>query len=152
MYYPNLLLMGDCNLDFQKPDEERPQISAFLKSLNATHLSHHKHAKINFPFLDVHPDENQVYRTAARLEDTYDQIAIILRDKGLPDSDQNAAAGSTANGYNYGVFNFVELFSNALHGKNVNGLTEHQRKTLYSKFEYDVSDHMPVWIRLPLRG
>ena len=48
-----------------------------------------------------------------------------------------------------GVFNFVELFSRALHNKDYWGLTKKQRKALIGKFEHNFTDHIPIWIRLP---
>jgi len=42
-----------------------------------------------------------------------------------------------------------ELFSQALHQKPYLALTKVQKKALISKYEYDVSDHLPIWIRLP---
>jgi hypothetical protein len=152
MYYPNMLVMGDCNLDFRDPDKERPEIDAFLKSLNRKELNRQGNAEMNFPFLDVHPDEKEVYRTAARQKDTYDQIAIIFRDRRLPDYKQNQAARATPNGYDYGVFNFVELFSHALHGSSFGQLKKSEQKQLIAKFEHDLTDHMPIWVRCPCRS
>ncbi len=73
----------------------------------------------------------------------------MIHDPRLPDPTQNAHAGSDPDGFNYDVFNFVELFSSALHGKPYGGLTKPERKVLIKKFEHDLSDHMPIWIRLP---
>ena len=67
-------------------------------------------AELNFPLLDVHPKQEEVFRTAARLKDTYDQIALLIRDSRLPDYGQNKIAGQEPDAYDYGVFNFVELF------------------------------------------
>jgi endonuclease/exonuclease/phosphatase family metal-dependent hydrolase len=150
MYYPNILLMGDCNLEFKKPKVDRPRISAVIKSINKKKIGGRKNAQVNFPFLDVHPSQTEVYRTAARLKDTYDQIAIVYRDQRLPDYTKNRSAGAIANGYDFGVFNFVDMFANALHGKNYQDLSKKARKALIDKFQHDVSDHLPLWIRLPM--
>lgn len=47
------------------------------------------------------------------------------------------------------MFDFLNLFAEALHGKPYKQLTKLRRKKLVAKFEHDVSDHMPIWIRLP---
>ena len=52
--------------------------------------------------------------------------------------------------FDYGVFDFVNLFSEALHGKAFAKLSAAERKTLVARFEHKVSDHMPLWLRLPL--
>ncbi|MCK5218456.1 hypothetical protein KAR10_02965, partial [bacterium] len=148
MYYPNLLVMGDCNLEFKRPAIERPKIEAFLKSLNKSELDRQTSAELNFPFLDVHPGQSEVYRTAARQKDTYDQIGILFRDKRLPDYTRNKVAGATPNGYDYGVFNFVEMFAAVLHGKGFKELDKAKQRDLLAKFEHDLTDHMPIWIRL----
>ncbi len=150
MYYPNLLLLGDCNLEFDDPETERPKIDAFLKSLNEDQLGKRGNAEINFPLLDVHPSHTDVFRTNARLKETYDQIAVIFRDKRLPSHEANKKAGSTADGFDYGVFNFVELFSQALYEAPFAALEPQVRKQVLGKFEHDLTDHLPVWIRLPM--
>lgn len=150
LYHPNLMLLGDCNLDFEKTEQRREEIDAFIKSLNAKFLSGKKHAQLNFPFLDVHPKHTDVFRTNARLSQTYDQIGLVNHDKRLPSHEANATAGARADAFDYGVFNFVDLFAEALHGgKKLAELTKTQRKTLFKKFEHDLTDHMPIWIRLP---
>jgi len=152
MYYPNILMMGDCNLEFKEPEVERPKIAEFLKSLNEKELGRRSPAEFNFPFLDVHPGREEVFRTAARLKDTYDQAAIVFRDPRLPDYKQNRVAGAEPDGYDFGVFNFVDLFSQALHGSDFRELGKSQQKDLLARFEHDLSDHLPIWIRLPLPG
>lgn len=150
MYYPNMIMMGDCNLNFRKPKVERPKIDNFIKSLNKEQLGSGSRMKINFPLLDIHPGETEIYRTNARQKETFDQIAIISRDKRLPDHKQNKKAGNTPGEYNYGVFNFVELFSQALHGVPYKKLPKKDQTALINKFEHDLTDHLPVWIRLPM--
>ena len=41
------------------------------------------------------------------------------------------------------------LFAEALHGKPLAQLSKSQRSNLFRKFEHDLSDHMPIWVRLP---
>lgn len=140
MYHPNIIMLGDCNLDFEKVKLRRTQIDAFLKSINASDLAAKKSAKLNFPFLSVHPDQSAVFRTNARRTQTYDQIGLVIHDKRMPTSAKNKTAGKAKDGFDYGVFDFVRLFADAL-GKTP--------ATLYAKFEHDLTDHMPIWIRLP---
>ena len=143
VYQPNLILFGDLNLDLERVDTRRAAIEAFLKGINSRQTS--DKAKINLPFLDPHPDANgAVFRTNARRNQTFDQIAIIARDKRLPPPHQNAHAGQKgADKFDFGMFDFVRLFLDA-----VPSATKPSGKPNYTLFEYDVSDHMPIWIRL----
>ncbi len=152
IYYPDILFMGDCNLDFERPEEQRPIIEAFLKSLNFVEglEANRKYGELNFPFLDKHPQQEAVFRTAARLEDTYDQIAFVLRDERLPDHSRNDQAGAVKDGYDYGVFNFVELFAHAVLRQSYRDLSKAEKQAFIARFEHDVSDHLPIWVRLPM--
>jgi len=49
-----------------------------------------------------------------------------------------------------GVFNFVNLFSNSLLGKEYDILSKTEKEKLIKRFEHKVNGHMPLWIRLPL--
>lgn len=148
LYHPNLLLLGDCNLDF---DDDvtvmRDEIDAKIKDLNKRFLKSKKAAKANFPMLTPHPKIG-VLRTALRQKQTYDQIGLFARDPRLPTVDDNKTAGSAPDEYDYGVFNIADLIAQALHGKDVLALSAKDRKAIYAKAEYDISDHMPAWIRL----
>ena len=148
LYHRNLILLGDLNLDFDNPDSDRPKIDADIKALNKKRLTSKKAAKVNFPFLAAHPVHG-VQRSNARLNQTYDQVGLILHDPRLPDHTQNAEAGQDPDGFDFRVFNFVELFSQALHDKAFDALSKSEQKTLIGKFEHDFSDQMPIWIRLP---
>ena len=149
LYHPNLLLLGDCNLDFDGDvNTMRDEIDQFIKGLNEEFLRSRRAAEANFPLLTPHPQLG-VLRTALRQKQTYDQIGLFIRDQRLPKSDLNHIAGSTVSGFNYGVFNIANLISNAMHGKDISALSESQRKSIYKKAEFDISDHMPAWIRLP---
>ena len=108
---------------------------------------------MNFPLLTPHPiPARNPLHTNARGDQTYDQIALFSHDKRLPTYKANATAGSDPDGYDYGVFNFMDLFAQALHGCKFDALTKAQREAMVAKTEYDVSDHMPAWFRLPIPG
>lgn len=142
-FEPNLFLFGDLNLDLEDVDRRRIAIEKFLKSVNNRQLANH--AKINVPFLDPRPNQaGAVFRTNARRDQTYDQIALIAHDMRLPPPHQNDQAGQDgADCFDYGMFDFVRLFLDA-----VPAATKPSGKPEYNRFEYDVSDHMPIWIRL----
>ncbi|MGI9385121.1 MAG: hypothetical protein ACR2PO_18365 [Methyloligellaceae bacterium] len=147
-YVSNMILFGDLNLDFKRVDIRRSAIEKFIKSLNSDPAKLRNAAKVNFPFLDAHPSSasGRVFRTNARKDQTYDQIAIFAHDKRLPPPHRNTHAGKAGpNSYDYGMFDFVQLFLDA-----VPALTRPNGKIDYGPFEYDVSDHMPIWIRLPI--
>ena len=145
-YYPNFILFGDLNLDYDDPDQDRTRIEQRIKSLN----SELEEANVNFPFLDVHPDRDDVFRTNARLTETFDQIGLFSRDPRLPSYAKNAVMGTNPQGPDYGVFEFGDLFSEAIRGRPYRKLSSQERIDLVSRFEHKVSDHLPLWIRLPL--
>lgn len=149
MYHPNMILFGDLNLDFREVDERKIVIEEFLVGLNNAFLNEPGSARINFPFLDVHPDESEVFRSTARLTETYDQVAFVATDPRLPMSGANATAGNVPDGFDYGVFNFSDLFANALHGTDFHDLDNDTKQALVRKYEHKISDHLPIWIRLP---
>ncbi len=151
----NIVLLGDLNLDFNNPEKDRKRIQAKIKGQNR---EGGKDVNVYFPFLDPHPKRpdqqfmcgnGQVLRTNARLSETYDQIGIFSRDQRLMKL-RNSDAGLAPRGPDFGVFDFVNLFSEALLGKPFKKLTADQRKAFVSRFEHKVSDHMPLWLRLPL--
>jgi hypothetical protein len=148
LYHPNLLLLGDCNLDFDNSvSVMRDDIDSMIKSLNNKYLKSKKAATANFPLLTPHP-KHGVLRTALRQGQTYDQIGLFARDTRLPKPEDNAAAGNSADGFDYGVFNIAELIAHALHNTPIEELTKAQQRSIYKKSEFDISDHMPAWIRL----
>ena len=62
------------------------------------------------------------------------------------DIDEQSAWGP-----DYGVFDFTDLFSIALNkGKALKELTKAESRAFIKRFEHSVSDHMPIWLRLPL--
>ena len=159
LYHKDMILLGDLNLDFRKVDPRRERIEGEIKALNGGALKGGGRATVYFPFLDVHParrhiqpKERAVFRSTARRTETYDQIAVFSHDSRLPRPKDKSTAGGAPGGFDYGVFNFVDLFAEALHGKPLLDLDEEQGVALIGKFEHDVSDHMPIWLRLPLPG
>ncbi len=146
-YYPNFILLGDLNLDFDDPVRDRPRIEKHIKTFND---QVGEEANVNFPFLDIHPQFHQVFRTNARQSETFDQIGLFSRDKRLPTYFDNASMGSNPTGPDYGVFNFVELFSQALYQDSFDQLSKEKQQELLKSFEHEVSDHLPLWLRLPL--
>ena len=153
MYHKNIILLGDLNLDFKKVDVRRDDIEAEIKAINDRDLK--RRAKIYFPFIDVHPGRAHItpktaaiYRSNARHSQSYDQIAIVSNDKRLPRPTDKRKAGKVAGGFDFGMFDFVNLFAEALHRKPFDRLTGPQQTALINRFQHDVSDHMPIWIRL----
>ena len=147
--HPNLILLGDCNLDFGPSDVMREDIDALLKSLNKTYLKSKKAADANFPLLSEHPKHGYL-KTSLRQKATYDQIGIFSTDKRLPKPDDNKIAGSTVGSFDYGVFDLGNLISHAFHSKAIDKITTKERKTIYKKAEFDITDHLPIWYRQPL--
>lgn len=146
-YYPNFILLGDLNLDYDDPQKDRARVEKQLKTFDGATESG---VRVNFPFLDVHPGHRSVFRTNARLSETFDQIGLFFRDERFPAYDMNASMGSNPEGPDFGVFDFVNLFAHGLCGKSFNSLSKTEKTALLSKFEHKVSDHMPLWIRLTL--
>ena len=50
----------------------------------------------------------------------------------------------------YGVFDFVDLFADALRGQPLAELAKEEKAKLLSKFEHKVSDLLSLWLGLPL--
>ena len=140
------LLMADLNLDFNTSNKARRL--AIDQTIVDMNKNNNFTARVNFPFLDDHPIHGKIF-TNARASKTYDHIAIFSRDERFPPASQNfTEAGKEGDlGYDYGLFNFVKLFIDS----DI-GITK--KETDYSKFEFDFTDHMPIWLRikLPHRG
>lgn len=149
LYHPNLLLLGDCNLDFDSVPTMKEKVDAYIKSLNKSTLKSKKSAKANFPMLSAHPTHG-ILRSALRQQQTYDQIGLFSHDSRLPQPEDNAKAGQGSSEFDYGVFNLANLFAHALHQKDIADVSSSQRKAIYKKSEFDVSDHMPIWMRLKI--
>ena len=144
-YYDNFMLLGDLNLNFDNPDKDISRIASYLKSFDSDSGNEFM---VNFPFLDVHPEQSEVWRTNARKSETFDHIGFFFNDGRLPDHTKNDAAGK--NNYDFRVFDFVKLFAKATENTTIDQMTSSQKKSFFSKFEHKVSDHMPIWVRLPL--
>lgn len=131
------LLMADLNLDFQSNvDKRRAAMAEYLTSINE---EKEIQAKVNFPFLDG------AFFTNARRTETFDHIAWITTDTRLPRGRHNAQAGSLGpDQYDYGMFDFVQAFSDAGPGKAPNG------DPAFDRYTHDFTDHMPIWVRLPV--
>ncbi|WP_199321863.1 endonuclease/exonuclease/phosphatase [Leptolyngbya sp. FACHB-321] len=146
-YYPNFVLMGDLNLDFDDPEQDRVRIAKHIKTLNDAVGNA---IDINFPFLDPYPGSKKPFRTNARLSETFDQIGFFSRDQRLPLYQDNVHMGENPRGPDYGVFNFAELFREALGVSPLAALPKPELKEFFAQFEHEVSDHLPLWLRVPL--
>lgn len=131
------LLMADLNLDFKSSvSRRRKGIEDYVVSLNEEkQLS----SWLNFPFLD------HGFKTNARETETFDHIAFVADDTRWPRAEFNDQIGRLgADDYDIGMFNFVQAFIAAGPGRG------EQNEPLYEKFEFDFTDHMPIWMRLPV--
>ena len=146
-YYPNFILLGDLNLDFDNPRTDRKRIEKHMKTFNG---DTEDDVSVNFPFLDPHPGRKKVFRTNARQDETFDQIGLFCRDRRMPTYLDNANMGQDPRGPDYGVFDFANLFSEALTGQSLDRLSPDDKKEFLARFEHKVSDHMPLCLRLPL--
>lgn len=148
-------MLGDLNLDLKNPQSKLSDVIRRLHDIENEELAGKAATRVNFPFLEVHPKQQQLLTTNARKSETFDHIAFFIdeHEKNLPTTDRNLAAGTnTVNSYSYGVFDFVELFSQAVHKKPFDELKKTQRSSLLRRANKDISDHMPIWVRLPIPG
>lgn len=145
-YAKDLILLGDLNFDLEEQDTRREWVADLIRSLNKRVLRSARAARIYFPFIDPHFTSGKLFRTNARKDQTYDQIAVLSHDERLP----APGAKDDPRGFDFGMFDFVELFARAVFDKPFDDLTKTQKSSLYEKFEHSVSDHMPIWIRLDI--
>jgi len=159
----NTVLLGDLNFDFDNPERDLERIVGRFKELGGFDKNKEE-VFVSLPFIFGHPrphqdhPPNEVFRSNIRLTQTYDQIGIFSRDARLrqrletsPEGHSKKEAWGKPNAPDYGVFNFAELFCAALHGgKKLRQLSRAKRTEFFARFEHTVSDHMPIWIRLPL--
>lgn len=131
------LLMADLNLDFESNVDKRRQ--AFAEYMTSINEAKKLDAKVNFPFLDGR------FFTNARRDETFDHIAWVTTDTRLPRGRHNHLAGTLGSDeYDYGMFDFVQAFEDAGPGLAENG------SPAYGRYTHDFSDHMPIWVRLPI--
>jgi len=154
-YYPNYMLLGDLNLNYDNPDRDFAKLERFLKTIEGGTGAD---VNVNFPFLDVHPDRSTHFTSNSRLNQRYDQIGFFFGNDGegtgdfaLPTFKENSIMGRNGErGPDYGVFNFTELFAVATLGKSYTELSVEEQRALQARFCYEVSDHFPIWSRLKL--
>lgn len=142
---PVFMLLADLNLDFDSNNDKRRQaIDQQIVKWNSTRPDK---VEVNFPFLDPHPMLGDIL-TNSREKQTYDHIACFSRDNRFPTAIANSEAGRTnPDRFDYGMFNFLTLFRDALYS---GAPTAAEQKAMYAKFEFDLSDHMPIWVRMPV--
>ena len=155
MTVDNFVLLGDLNLNFDQPRKDRVRIENRLKTLNAEVFGNPDKRRIYFPFINGNALTGENIRTNARNSETFDQIALFLgsKEKQLPnDTWRQKVSKDKPDGFNYSVFNFADLFARAVIGKPYIRLTKDEKKVLGKSFEHSVSDHMPIWMRIPRPG
>ena len=145
--FPGAVLLGDLNLDFNAPQKDISDIAPFLKGFK-NQLG--EEVEVRFPFLEKHPNQTAVFRTNARQKETFDHLGFFFRPDRVSEAIRKGAIAEDARGPDYGVVNFVNLFANAVEGKEFNEMTKAQKTVFYKTFEHSVSDHMPIWVRFPL--
>jgi hypothetical protein len=157
LYHKNIVLFGDMNLEFDERFTSLDDADQAIKDMNQDIGAGFK---VNFPFLDVpkkrqpppHGDGKGRFMSTARMTQTYDQIGLFGHGGALPAHEANDEAGRNgADGYDSGVFVFADLFAKALH--DANSFKQVQNSAAFvRRFEHDVSDHHPIWVRLPVPG
>lgn len=147
VYAPNFILFGDLNFDYDNPATDRAWSDKFLKIFdNATGAN----VNVNFPFLNQHKDQNDIFRTNVRKNETYDQIGLFGSDGWVWSYEKNESLPENQIGPDYGMFDYQELISKTLLNKTFSTLTNEEKKSIWEKCEHRISDHMPIWIRLSL--
>jgi len=155
MTVDNFILMGDLNLNFDQPIKDRERIEERIRRLNEEAFGDRNQRRIYFPLIDGDAVTGKHIRSNARLNQTFDQIAFFLGsdEKCLPNDKWRAlAAERKPDGFDYGVFNFSDLFARTLMQKSYSRLNKAEKSSLGKKFEHSVSDHMPIWVRIPRPG
>lgn len=173
----NVVLFGDLNFDLDKPEEDLVRIVKKFRRLGGLVQRQPIHA--SFPFLFRHPRPKQTsppvsaavaadparlkkhgFRTNVGLTQTFDQIGVLSRDKRLggrmatsPEGHSPVEVwGRAPEGPDYGVVNLTELFSHVLNGKSFYELKSKEKTAFKRRYHFSVSDHMPIWLRVPLPG
>ncbi len=158
----NVVIMGDLNFDYDNPEKDLQEVLSEFAVIERE-SRRRKKLYVSFPFIFPHPNPppmhtaGEVYRTNIRLNQTYDQIGVFSQDKRVGAFLETTSTGHGprthwgADGMpDYGVFNFSNLFSVALLGKPLDELGKAQRTAFCKRFEHKVSDHLPIWYRIPL--
>lgn len=158
----NVVIMGDLNFDYDNPEKDLQEIlGEFMAIYRETNRT--KPLYVSFPFIFPHPTPSpihpagQVYRTNISLDQTYDQIGVFSQDERVGAFLETTATGHSLNNNwgaeglpDYGVFNFADLFSVALLGMPMQALSPSEKSDFCKRFEHKVSDHLPIWYRIPL--
>ena len=156
----HVLLLGDLNFDFDNRKTDLKRVLEKFDRLGGFSGDFF----VSFPFIVPHPrslqdhPEGEIFRSNVSQTQTYDQIGIFSSDPRLGQRLQTTADGNHVateqwarpGGPDYGVFDFADLFSRALKGKRMKELGKADRKSIISRFHHKVSDHMPIWFRMPL--
>lgn len=158
-YTQDFILLGDLNMAFDKPEVQRGEIVERIKGFNEKLRKSRAATVVNFPFIDktLNPrtGEFEIVRSNARLTETFDQIGIFAHDTRLPGFELNRRASDNRrdrrDDYEFHAFDFANLFAEALTDSGMESLlTKREKSSFISRFQHDVSDHMPIWIRLPM--
>ncbi len=167
----SVVLLGDLNFSFDRPKRDLKRIADVFDELGGFAKTRGKRVHVSFPFIFPHPrptqeppsDPDGILRSNIRLTQTYDQIGVFSTDQRIGGRMSTSVQGHSQEevwavdeaGPDYGVFDFSNLFCRALkRGKNLDELATAEgkaaRSTFLRRFEHKVSDHMPIWIRVPL--
>lgn len=156
MVTPNFILLGDLNLDFDKPRTDRKRIDDRIRALNGVHFRDTGERRVYFPFLDKHPRQRRFLRTNARASQTYDHIGFFngADEDRLPNDSwlDDWKPRRRPDDFDFGVFDFADLCSRTLTGRAFRNMPAAQKRAFGSKFEHSVSDHLPIWVRIPRPG
>ena len=153
------ILLGDLNLNFDKADDKRrDEIVERIKTMNESLNRQQAATVVNFPFITKRMDPRTgapvIIRTNVRQDQTFDQIGIFAKDGRLPGFEANpeVAVDPGPDTFDYQHFNFADLFAEAIlgAGTELSEMEKVPKADFIARFQNDVSDHMPIWIRLPL--
>ena len=159
----NTVLLGDLNFDFDNPTRDLVRIRDRYEELGGF-SDRGGRVFVSFPFIFEHPRPLQehrageVFRSNIVQSQTYDQIGVFSEDERLRERLETMPEGHSAHEQwgkpgapDYGVFDFADLFSRALNdGRALGELSSDEKSAFLDRFENRVSDHMPIWIRIPL--
>lgn len=159
----NTVLLGDLNFDFDNPTRDLVRIRDRYEELGGF-TDRGGEVFVSFPFIFEHPRPHQdhttgkVFRSNVVQTQTYDQIGVFSDDERVRERIETTPDGHSAKEQwgrpgapDYGVFNFAELFSRALNGgRGISELSSDDKAAFIARFEHRVSDHMPIWMRIPL--